>query len=226
MLINNPEDFELKSPPIVESLENDCMCTFNRKVLSVANVKADGNGAYCRKGGSKKCYFFNGSFCTEAHKVQDSIDLFYVNNRSCENQTWKKQFVDKESIFFVKRYYRYNKLNSFNQIIVEVQTHDQTFLDYFYVFYRRNKDKDSGDCESIAFGRHGNAKSPHAGLNFNFHLQNITCFSCNQKSRTSYYCEVLDSMRVALWLFKQKLMVVAVELVTFCLLVFLSGRKF
>ena len=169
MLINNPHEFELNLPPVMESLQNDYMCTFNRNVLSVANVKADSNGAYFRKGGSKKCYFFNGSFCKEAHK---SIDGFYVNNRSCENQTWTKQFVDKESVFFVKRYYRYNKLNSFNQMIVEVQIHDQTFLDYFYVLYRKNKDSD--DCETIAVGRHGNAKSPHAGLKFNLYLQNKT----------------------------------------------------
>lgn len=167
MLINNPEDFELKQPPILEKIDDSAICTFNRHVVPVQAVKADGNGAYNRKGASTRCFFFNGVACQSAHLEMNQVTndhSYYINNRTSIDRTWTKQYVDKESIFHVRRYYRYNKLNAFNQMIVEVQKHDRAPLDYFYVLYRKNKDSiDNNDCE-ILMGRHGNAKNPHAGI--------------------------------------------------------------
>jgi len=162
LLLNSPQDLEFKEPPVLENVD-DTICTFNRKVVSVKTVKADGKGAYLRKGGSKKCYFYNGKNCQEAHLEENAVEerRFFVNSRTSNNATWSKHYVDNDSIFYVRRYYRYNKLNSFTQIIVEVEKHNQVPLDYFYVLYRWNKDALSR--EETLIGRHGNAKSPHAG---------------------------------------------------------------
>ena len=160
MLINNPQDYELKEPPIMETMVNNFLCTFNRNIVSLEKVKADGNGAYNRKGGVTKCYFYNGITCTEAHSSDNG---FFINVRSGQSQTWKKETVDKESIFFIKRYYRYNKFNDFNQLIVQVAIYNRQLLDYYYVLYRRNKDA-RNDFDNIIVGRHGNATNPHAGM--------------------------------------------------------------
>ena len=140
MLLNKPEDLELEQPSIMDTMVNNLVCTFNRNKISVQNVKADGNGAYNRKGGVKKCFFYNGVKCTEAHKSKDAT--FFINVRSGENQTWR--------------------LNEFNQLIVEVQLHNLKWLDHYYVLYRKNKG--SPDFDKIKMGRHGNATNPHAGM--------------------------------------------------------------
>ncbi|XP_066914107.1 uncharacterized protein [Clytia hemisphaerica] len=162
LLVNKPEDFELDQPPTMDTMVDNLVCTFNRKRITLDSVKADGNGAYSRKGGVKKCFFYNGVKCTEAHK--EGNDIFFINVRSGENQTWKKENVDKESIFYIKRYYRYNKLNDFNQLIVEVQLYNFQWLDHYFVLYRKNKG--SPDFDKIKMGRHGNATNPHAGPYF------------------------------------------------------------
>lgn len=140
------------------------VCTLNRNKISIADAKADGKGAYGRVGRSTKCYFYNGAFCREAQK--DGNGNFFVNKRTNINATWQKEFVDKESIFFLRRQYRYNKSNDFSQLIVEVLRHDQHPLDYFYVLYRRNKKSKiiDDDCTEIEMPRHGNATNPHTGI--------------------------------------------------------------
>ena len=147
----------------MEMIPENYMCTMNRKIVSLEAAKADGNRAYDRRGGSKRCYFFNGVTCQEAHC--DDNKNFYLNNRPKESNKWEKEFVDKESIFYIKRQYRYNKENSFNQMIVEVYLFDQHPLDYYYILYRKNKSQHSDTSDPIILTRHGNAKNPHTGNN-------------------------------------------------------------
>ena len=176
LLLNSPENLEQTSPPTSLEVDN-FVCTLNRNKVSVADAKADGKGAYGRKGISTKCYFYNGALCQEAHK--DENNNFFINKRTNENATWRKDFVDKESIFFLKRHYRYNKSNEFNQLIVEVQRYTKLPLDHFYVLYRRNKNSTSIDQErfddsssEIEISRHGNATNPHTGT---FLTKKVTC---------------------------------------------------
>ena len=159
LLLNNPKDFELKEPPEVSDVDN-FMCTLNRNVVSIATVKADGKGAYGRRGASKKCYYYNGLKCQEAHVDQENG--FYINSRSSSSCTWKKIYVDKESIFFLKRHYRYNKHNLFGQMIVEVELYNNTPIDHYYVLYRWNNGEDKKG--EILVARHGNARKPHTGI--------------------------------------------------------------
>ena len=102
-------------------------------------MKTDDCGAYSGKGGSVKCVYFDGKKSQQAYADPADKERFYINKRVADNRTWSKYYVPKESIFFAKRSYRYNKLNPFSQTIVEVQLHDHTPLDYFYVLYRKTK---------------------------------------------------------------------------------------
>ena len=56
------------------------------------------------------------------------------------SSTFWKEYVTKKDVYLVKRQYRYNKLNEFSQLIVEVMTED-AFLDYYYILYRWLGDK-------------------------------------------------------------------------------------
>jgi hypothetical protein len=57
LLLNNPEDFEQKSPSNVMAVDN-FLCTLNRKIVSISDVKADGKGAIWDEKGPPKNVIF------------------------------------------------------------------------------------------------------------------------------------------------------------------------
>ena len=64
ILVNNPLNFKVTEKPVVEQTrKHNFMCTMNRKKITIGSEKADENGAYNKKGNTRKFHFFNGSVC-------------------------------------------------------------------------------------------------------------------------------------------------------------------
>jgi len=143
------------------------MCTVDRKKLKVHTMKADGTGAYTKKGNVKKYYhYFEGS-CNIAHKNPDGS--FYINTRIQSNANWSKKHVNSVNVYRLMRQYRHNKNNNLSHLIAEIENSDGQLLDYYYVLYRWQGGDDNS--EDFALSRHGNSIKPFQGTvrEENFH---------------------------------------------------------
>ena len=90
-------------------------------------------------------------------RYSKSKDRWYINKRTTTSSTFRKECVAKKDVYLVKRQYRYNKLNDFLQLIVEVKRMtEDVFLDYYYVLHRWLGDKQ----QQFSVGEHGNAPKP------------------------------------------------------------------
>ena len=93
-------------------------------------------------------------------RYSKSKDRWYINKRTTTSSTFRKEYVAKKDVYLVKRQYRYNKLNDFLQLIVEVKRMtEDAFLDYYYVSHRWLGDKQ----QQFSVGEHGNAPKPFLG---------------------------------------------------------------
>ena len=102
-LVNNPHNFKVAEKPVVEQTrKHNFMCTMNRKKIPIESAKADGNGAYNKKGNTRKFHFFNGSVCQKAH-LEEHSKRWYINVRGTANSTFQKEYVSSNQVFLVKR---------------------------------------------------------------------------------------------------------------------------
>lgn len=132
------------------------MCTINRKKIVLSSARADGNGAYQKRGNVQKHVYYIKQVSQRA-RYSKSKDRWYINKRTTTSSTFRKEYVAKKDVYLVKRQYRYNKLNDFLQLIVEVKRMtEDVFLDYYYVLHRWLGDKQ----QQFSVGEHGNAPKP------------------------------------------------------------------
>ena len=90
ILVNNPLNFEVTEKPVVEQTrKHNFMCTMNRKKIPIGSEKADGNGAYNKKGNTRKFHCFNDSVYQKAH-LEEHSKRWYINVHATANSTFQK----------------------------------------------------------------------------------------------------------------------------------------
>lgn len=77
ILLQNPEDFNLKQKP--SGIRENKMFTLDMIEIPRSSAKADDNGAYISKGSVTKFYVYNENRSRTSHK--DGNGVWYVNVR-------------------------------------------------------------------------------------------------------------------------------------------------
>ena len=161
ILVNSPQNFQAEEKPSTsETKKRNFMCTINRqKIASCVVCKSWWKWCYNKQGNAQKHLYYIKQVCQRAH-YSKSEDQWYINKRATTSSTFRKIYVAKKDVYLVKRQYRYNKLNDFSQLIVEIKrmTEDDV-LDYYYVLYRWLGDKQ----QRFSVRRHGNVQRPFLG---------------------------------------------------------------
>ena len=140
ILINIAQDsYVAKKPSTSETKTNNFMSTIITKKIAVLPAGTDWNGVYNKRGNAQKYLYYIKQIFQRA-RFSKPKDQWYFNKRTATSSTFWKEYVTKKDVYLVKRQYRYNKLNEFSQLIVEVMTED-AFLDYYYILYRWLGDK-------------------------------------------------------------------------------------
>jgi len=159
ILLENPEELDLKHKP--SAIREDKLFTLDRRVVPIASTEADDNGAYLSKGNAKRYYQYSSS--NKPRTIHTKNGSFYANVKASSAKGYRKDFVPKEEVYELTRYYKTNKANpSFSRLIASVRSATETEPKPWYlVLY-----KWTGGQKEFIMQRHGNASKPTASAYF------------------------------------------------------------
>ena len=110
ILLNKPEDFELKTKPSAKR-NNNFMCTLDMNEVTLASARADNNGAYSRRGNTRKHYYVHNERAKVALKSVDGRYFINVrdNSTAFRYPVYIKEYVAYDQVYLLQRHYRYSK---------------------------------------------------------------------------------------------------------------------
>ena len=146
ILLNKPEDFELKTKPSVER-NNNFMCTLDMNKVTLASARADDNGAYSRRGSTRKHYYVHDERAKVAHKLVDGCYFINVRDNSTASHypVYIKEYVAYDQVYLLQRPYRYSKSNNFYNMIAVINKVTSKQPHNFYLYLNRWMDSSESE---------------------------------------------------------------------------------
>ena len=192
----------MKERPV--AIRSNMVFTLNKNIVPLDTARTDGNGAYTKSGCPKRFYHvvIEEGGISSCKAAQNDNGQFYVNERcsqvgernssSVTGAKYKKNYVPLEEIYQIVRYYRVNKSNHFEQILITLRHMvNNDIFDWYMVVYRWKSGKQK---ENFELPRHGNAKKPHCEsyLRHDQSVFNIAKTSTDKKSCSKVYFTMIN----------------------------------
>ena len=166
VLLKEPQEFELHCKPSAERKPN-FMCTLNMATIPISSARADDNGAYGKRGNTRKTFYVSDDVCQQAHKTQDN--RYYINERDTSAATARpvyiRKFVNIDYVYQLTRQYRYSKSNKYYNMIAIVNSVNSTRPHPYYMYLSRWYGE-VDENQDFAVERYGNATTSHAAPYF------------------------------------------------------------